>query len=233
MHEVPGFLFIPTTQTELSTTIVVDESQERVTPFQLCAVAGTRFGLWAGESAVGKDDQSVPFRRWEQYNETEGVWETISEKPVISVSLSPGAEYRAVFGEGAVWTFVPRQQVCLELSSVHMIQQIPSTTTYTQPTFTVDPIQATILVGDVERVTPFRLCDEPGAQYVLIPQAIHWTAQEQRLEFWKWQRYNAETEEWEDLIYLLLGNVAPGQLNVSLREGGHLRAVYRYSTMLY
>ncbi|MFC2083409.1 hypothetical protein ACFLSG_05190, partial [Candidatus Bipolaricaulota bacterium] len=81
--------------------------------------------------------------------------------------------------------------------------------------------------------TAFQLCDEPGARFVLVPESEHWTYEENRLEFWKWQRYNAETESWDDILLVLFGNVEPGQLSVNLQSGGQLRAVYRQSTGLY
>ena len=56
---------------------------------------------------------------------------------------------------------------------------------------------------------------------MLLPESEHWTIRELRLEFWKWQRYNTDTETWDEMLG------APSRLNVTLQSGGQLRAVYR------
>ena len=97
----------------------------------------------------------------------------------------------------------------------------------------MEPIYPQILVDGQARTAPFRLCDQPGTEFVLIAEEEYWTPQENRLEFWKWQRYNAESETWVDILIFMFGDVEPGQLNVDLQSGGRLRAVYRQATELY
>jgi hypothetical protein len=142
-----------------------------------------------------------------------------------------------VFREESAITVVPpsspSERVCLDVSAVFMYQQIRTTTAYSEPQFVTQPINAQILVDDVARTTSFQLCGEPGTRFVLIPEEEHWTVQEDRLEFWKWQRYNADTDSWDDVLLLLFGNVEPGQLNINLQSGGRLRAVYRQAVELY
>jgi hypothetical protein len=236
VYEVPGFLFFPATITEIATTIILDGQDERMTPFQFCATDGTRVQFLAGDTAEGPNDQQAPFARWEKHNPDQQTWETVSEKPLISVLVASGASYRAVFSEQPTWTVVPptgRQQVCLDVSSVFMYQSIPTTTAYTEPRFVTEPITAQIRVDDVTRTSPFQLCGESGTEYLLIPEAEHWTAKEDHLEFWKWQRYVPETEIWQDIVYFTFGNVEPGRLSVTLQTGGRLRAVYRQYVSLY
>jgi hypothetical protein len=114
-----------------------------------------------------------------------------------------------------------------------MYQEIGTTTAFTQPRFATEPIFPQILVGEQPRIAPFQLCGAPGTAYVLVPEAEHWTAEEAHLEFWKWQRYNAETETWVDIFMILLGDREPGQLNLTLQSGGRLRAVYRQVVEVY
>jgi hypothetical protein len=237
VFEVPGFLFFPATTTDISTTVNVNDQDERLTPFQLCAAATTQFGLRASDTASGADQVRAPFDRWEKYDPIEQSWVPVGENPLIYVPLQSGASYRAVFAQQGIGTIVPptarQQQVCLEVSAVFMYQQIGTTALYAQPQFVTEPINAQILVNDVARTTQFRLCDDPGSRFVLVPAEEHWTAREDRLEFWKWQRYNAETEAWDDILQLLFGNAEPGQLSVNLQSGGQLRAVYRQAVGLY
>jgi len=107
-----------------------------------------------------------------------------------------------------------------------MYQQIATTTAY-MPSFVVEPISVQILVNGVPNTTSFRLCDNSGARFELEAESEHWTIQENRLEFWKWQRYNTSTESWDDM------SGAARRLNVSLQNGGQLRAVYRQAVGLY
>jgi len=237
-YEVPGFLFFPATITDISTSILVYGEGESITPFQLCATITTQYQLRANDYATGPSKEQAPFSRWEKHDSIEQAWVTYSESQQISVSLQSGASYRAVFSEGGVSvTFNPptaqQQRVCLDVSAVFMYQEIPSTTAYTTPRFSTQPINAQILVDDVATTTSFQLCNEPGARYVLIPEEEHWTLREERLEFWKWQRYNTETETWDDILLLLFGDVEPGQLTINLQSGGSLRAVYRQAVELY
>jgi len=235
--EVPGFLFFPATTSDLSTTIIVNSEQERVTPFQLCEAVTTQFALNAGETAYGPDQSQASFDRWEKYDPIEQTWISVGESPYIYVPLQAGSSYRAVFAEGSIGTTTPtpsrQQQVCLSVSAVFMYQRIATTALFAQPQFVAEPINPQILVGEEARDAPFQLCGAPGTRYVLVPQEEYWTIEENRLEFWKWQRYNAETETWDDILQLLFGNVQPGQLTVNLQSGGQLRAVYRQNTEVY
>jgi hypothetical protein len=237
-YEVPGFLFFPSTITDISTTIVISGETERITPFQLCATATTQYQLRAGDYATGPAKEQAPFSRWEKYDPIGQTWATYSDNQQIAVPLQSDASYRAVFSEaGVTVTFRPpaaqQQQVCLELSAVFMYQQIATTALYAQPQFITEPISAQILVDDVTRTAPFQLCDDAGSRHVLIPEEEHWTLQEEHLEFWKWQRYNTETESWDDMLLLFYGDIEPGQLSINLQSEGRIRAVYRQAVRLY
>ena len=235
VHEVPGFLFFPATTTEIAATIVVNGDDERTTPFQLCATATAQFMLYAADFTHGPQQQEAPFSRWEKYNTYSESWATISETQQAYVALESGAAYRAVYREEPLITIVPRetQDVCLDISAVLMYQEIPTTTQVTTPQFSTEPIFPQILVDDQTRYAPFQLCDAPGTQFLLIAESEHWTGKEEHLEFWKWQRYNAESGTWIDILLFMFGDVEPGRLSVDLQSGGQLRAVYRRATRLY
>ncbi|MEE8593934.1 MAG: hypothetical protein V3T03_07405, partial [Candidatus Bipolaricaulota bacterium] len=229
VYEEPGFLFFPATTTEISTAIVINGDSERMTPFQLCATSTMRFVLMAEDYAITPSQQEAPFSRWEKYDVFLESWEFYSESTQVVLPLEGDAAYRVVFSGESPITVVPRppgQQVCLDVSAVFMYQQIGTTTAY-MPSFVVEPISVQILVNGVPHTTSFRLCDNQGARFALEAESEHWTIQENRLEFWKWQRYNTATESWDDMSGAARG------LNVSLQNGGQLRAVYRQAVGLY
>ena len=229
VYEEPGFFFLPATTTEISTAIVINGDSERMTRFQLCATSTMRFALMAEDYAITPSQEEAPFSRWEKYNVFLESWEFYSESTQVVLPLEGDAAYRVVFSGESPITIVPRQpgqQVCLDVSAVFMYQQIATTTAY-MPRFVTEPISVQILVDGAARTTSFRLCENPGARFELEAESEHWTIQENRLEFWKWQRYNTSTESWEDM------SGAAQRLNVSLQSGGQLRVVYKQAVGLY
>jgi hypothetical protein len=54
-----------------------------------------------------------------------------------------------------------------------------------------------------------------------------------KLVFWKWQRYNAATKTWDDILIQLTSETQPTNvLSMILENGAQLRAVYRQAIQL-
>jgi hypothetical protein len=235
VQESSAFLFLGTRMAEISATIVVGYAEERVTPFQVCDAAGMKLMLQAAATAGAVGASSSPFARWEKLSPATGAWETISTETAIVVVLEPDAQYRAVYAQKG-FTFTPGTRVtqaCMEVSSVLMYQRIPLVTAAV-PEFATDPLTAPISVGrDTPQDTSFRLCGTPGATYILQAASEYWTREQVKLVFWKWQRYNAATEMWDDILIQLTSETQPTNvLSVILENGAQVRAVYRQAIQL-
>jgi hypothetical protein len=235
VQESSVFLFLGTRMAEISATIVVGYTEERVTPFQVCDAAGMKLRLQAAATAGAAGADPLPFARWEKLNAATGAWEAVSTEAVIVVVLEPDAQYRAVYAQKG-FTFTPGTRVtqaCMEVSSVLMYQRIPLVTAAV-PEFATDPLTAPIGVGrDTPQDTPFRLCGTSGATYILQAASEYWTREQVKLVFWKWQRYNAATKTWDDILIQLTSETQPTNvLSVILENGAQLRAVYRQAIQL-
>jgi len=235
VRQTTAFLFIPATTSEIPVSMVVNRSQERVTPFQFCGT-GMAYVV-APPQTYGQDQESTAFGRWERYVPSEDGWETISTEPSVNLPIVGGAKYRAVYSQaGITITPVPRpSRVCVSISAVYMYQRIAlDYAPTTAPSFVTEPIYPQFTIDEEEyRNAPFELCGSASERRTIEAEDEHWTRTERRLEFWKWQRYNTEAEQWEDLmIFRLFGGPPANVLDVTLEDGLQLRAVYRQATEL-
>jgi hypothetical protein len=230
-YEQPGFLFIRGTTVNISVPITINYEDTRETTFQICGTPRQQVLFIAPETYWTEEQQEVPFARWERMNTATGEWEPVSESPALATTMVDGASFRALYtGEPLVTvTPTPPQQaseVCLGVDAVFIYQRIGTTTAYQQPQ-TEEPIAVQITVNQSQyQTTKFALCATPGTQYFLQAPEEHYTAQEQRLVFSHWERYDPIEQTWIPFAEALL-------LRVTLQSGGQLRAVYRSGASMY
>jgi hypothetical protein len=235
VQEQPGFLFFSGSTTEIAARITVNDSV-RETAFQLCGALRERFLLIAEEVYWTVQKEQIPFERWELFNTSSEAWETVSEEPFLSVTLVNGAHYRAVYAEGPVIRVTPTPtqpsettRPCLTVGAIFAYQTIGTAMlrTTTTPQIAEEPISVQITVNRSQyRMTEFTLCGDAGTTLTLQAPEEHYTEQEARLAFSHWERYNDASSSWS-------GFSESPALQITLQQGGQLRAVYQQAESLY
>jgi len=225
VQEQPGFLFFSGSMTEIAARITVNDGVQETT-FQLCGALRDHFLLIAEEVYWTVQKEQIPFARWERFNASSEAWETVSEEPFLSVTLVNGAHYRAVYAEGPLLRVTPTPpsettRPCITVGAVFKYQRLGTTATHAIPQTVEEPLSVQITVNSSQyRMTEFTYCDNAGTTVMLQAPGQHYTGQEERLAFSHWERYNDASSSWD-------GFSESPALQITLQQGGQLRAVYR------
>jgi len=189
----------------------------------LCGKLREQFILTA-PNEVRTQDQRLVFSRWDRRNPGSESWEPISESATITVALVDGAAYRAVYVAGQTGTTTPTTpttQPCLTVSAIYAYQQIGTARLSTTPQTVEQAISIPVVVnGSQTRNTQFQLCAAAGTRFTLQVSQYAYTETQARVIFSHWERYNTSTQAWDAFAENLT-------LQVTLQQGGQLRAVYR------